>query len=355
MAGRCPASGVERAGRQSGRRAARRADAAVGRPRRAIVPGRSNDERVERGGSRGRERKRAVDERSKRLDDADERHARRVVRIPVLVRVDGQLEPRENLVRSAVDRDAAGRVRLPARDADREQRGARRGPFEVGRAVGADDEPRHLRSVAFRSARRRRVLARAPIATGVEDVEAGQERPPDVRVHEIDARVEQRNRDTRAREARELNVGAAGPTARKQLIDGAWRDCGRQGGTDGVHAPHIGRPDDDRERARVERSCEAVEYAVERRARARSAHLSGRGRSGPSAVPGARSASSPAPAPRSRRHRLWQRGSRARADRERRSTVLRAVARAGLRAGSPSRPHPWPARPRPPRRHPRAA
>ena len=80
------------------------ADAPVAGPGAAVVPGRDDDERVELGRAGDRARERAVGEGGERLDHADERDPRRVVRVAVAVRVDRALEPGEQLVGARVDR-----------------------------------------------------------------------------------------------------------------------------------------------------------------------------------------------------------------------------------------------------------
>ena len=180
--GRASTPRVDRAGRESGGRAARPADAAVRRPRRPVVAGGGDDERVERRGSRRGGGERAVRERGERLHHADESHAGGIVRIAVLVRIDRELDPGEELIRPAVDGDPAGGVRLPAGDSDRQQRRARGDALEAGRAARADDEARHLGAVALGPAGRRRVLTGARVAAGIEHVEPAQERIADVRV-----------------------------------------------------------------------------------------------------------------------------------------------------------------------------
>ncbi len=195
VTGRAPASRVDRARGERRGRTARAADAAVGRAGRPVVAGGGDDERVERGRTCRRGGERTVGERRERLDDADEGNAGRVVGITVLVRVDGELEPGEKLVGAAVDGDSPGRVGLPPRNADRQQRGPWRDALEPVRPVRADDEARHLGAVALGPTRCGRILTGARVAARVEHVEAPNQGAADIRVHEIDARVEQRHRD----------------------------------------------------------------------------------------------------------------------------------------------------------------
>ena len=179
--------------------------------------------------------------------------------VAVLVRVDGQLETGEHLIRAAVDRHAAGGVRLPACDPDRQQRRSRRDARQPGRPSRADDEPGHLGSVPLRPSRRGRVLTGTGVAPRVEHVEPGQQGTANVGVDDVDAGVEQGNRHACAGEPRNPDVGAP-PAADLEQVAGV--DCGRDGGAHREHAQHIGVAGDDRQRARVERGREPVENAV---------------------------------------------------------------------------------------------
>ena len=111
-------------------------------------------------------RKRPVGEGRERLDDAHEGDARRIVGVTILVRVDRELDPGEELIGAAVDRDSAGRVGLPPRHPDRQQRGAGRDPLEPARTSRARDEARHLGAVTLRPAGSGRILAGARVAAG---------------------------------------------------------------------------------------------------------------------------------------------------------------------------------------------
>jgi hypothetical protein len=93
------------------------------------------------------------------------------VRVAVGIWVDGSLEPREQLVGAAVDGDAALRVGLPARDADRQERRAGRDSVEPLRAAVADDEPRELRAMALGPTRLRRVLLGRGVAARIQLVD----------------------------------------------------------------------------------------------------------------------------------------------------------------------------------------
>ena len=108
----CSGAAPARVGRRDSERAggaAGRGDAAVRRPRGAVVPGGCDDEGAEGERAARRARERAVRERRERLHYADERDAGGVVRVAVGVRVDGGLQAGEQLVGAAVDGDACPR------------------------------------------------------------------------------------------------------------------------------------------------------------------------------------------------------------------------------------------------------
>ena len=109
---------VERADGQRGGRATGPGDVAVRRRRSTVVPGRRDDERVERERTRDGEGLRAVGEAGERLGERNERDARSVVRVAVAVRVDRSVEPGDDLVAARVDRPVAEPVGLPACDAN---------------------------------------------------------------------------------------------------------------------------------------------------------------------------------------------------------------------------------------------
>ena len=221
VAGRAAAARVDRAHGERGRRAARPADAAVGRPGGPVVSGRGDEERVEGGGSRGSGRERAVGERGEGLDDADERDPGGVVGVTVLVRVDCELDPGQELVGAAVDGDAARRIGLPAGDADRKQRRSRRDPLQAGRSVGAGDEARHLGAVPLGPPRNGRVLTRARIADRVEDVEAAEQRAANVRMDESTPVSSSATVTPDPVRAGDADVGAPARRRRRRCVDGA--------------------------------------------------------------------------------------------------------------------------------------
>ena len=337
MPGRAPASRVDRAGGERRGRAAGAADAAVGGTRRPVVAGRRDHERVERGRSRGRCCERAVGERRERLDDADERDARRVVGVAVLVRVDRELDARR-----AAGRCGRRRRRRRPRPAASPRRGsaaarrpARRPASPAGRPSRRRGPPSRCRGA--RAAGCGRVLAGARVAAGIEHVEPPDRAPPDVRVDEVDAGVEQGDRDPGAREARECRHPAAARRATpSEIVDAARVDRGGNRRPHREDALHVGVALDDRERAGVERGREPVEHAVvgvlglDRRAVERKPreHVAlarrGRGRPGALLLLGRDAAGG--------ERRAW----RATASRGRRSSARRAGPRAGRRAGSPS-------------------
>ena len=259
-----PPPRVDRPGGESRRSSARPADAAECRSGRAIVPGGGDDERVQRGRPRRRGGERAVGEGGERLHDADERHAGCVVSIAVLVRIDRELDSCQELIGSAVDGHAARGVRLPARDADRQQGRSRSDAGQVGRAAGPDDEPRHLRAVTLRPARCRRILAGTRIAAGVEHVEARPERSPEIRVVEVDTGIEQRHGHALAREARDPDIDPAATGDVEDVVDPIRGSRRRDRCSHGIDPLDVRVTLHDRERPGIEWSREPVQDAVVR-------------------------------------------------------------------------------------------
>jgi hypothetical protein len=82
------------------------------------------------------------------------------------------LESGEKLVGARVHGEAALGARLPAGDADREERRARRGPPELGGAAAADQETCRLGAVPLDERRVGRMGPRRPASVRVEDVDA---------------------------------------------------------------------------------------------------------------------------------------------------------------------------------------
>ena len=188
-------------------RAAGSRDAPVAGPCLSVVAGGDDREHVEIGRPGDRAWQRAVRERRVRLDHPDEGDARGVEHVAVVVGIDGRLEPGEDLIRARVDAVAALGVRLPAADADRKDRGARRDPVQAVRTLGPGDDPGELGRVALRPTRNRRVRLRDSAAAGVDDVDAREHAAAQVGMGRIDARVEQRDRDAGAVETRDLEIG----------------------------------------------------------------------------------------------------------------------------------------------------
>ena len=150
-----------RVGRADGQRSGRAAGAGDASERRAggaVVSGGDDDERVETERSVDGACGRVVRECRVRRRHSDERDARGVMGVAVGVRVDRALEPGDQLVRARVEGEAAAAVRLPAGDADRQDRRAARDPVRGRRPAVADEDARHLRAVPLdveRTPRRR--------------------------------------------------------------------------------------------------------------------------------------------------------------------------------------------------------
>ena len=151
--------------------------------------------------------RRAVLEGCERLGDPDERDPRRVESDAVQVRVDGALEPGDQLVGAAEDRPAPARLALPARDPDREHRRPGRDAVHLPRAFGADEEAGHLRAVPFEPCRVLRAGPRVRVAGVAHDVVAARDLAEDVRVVRVDARVEQCDRHAAPVEPGRLTSG----------------------------------------------------------------------------------------------------------------------------------------------------
>ena len=192
------AAQVDRADRQRRGRAAGTGDAAVARACRAVVARRRDDERVEPCGTGGRTRERAVGERRERLGDADERDARRVVRVAVGVRVDGALEPGEHLVGSARRRPSprSRRAASPRRGSAAASRPAQRRTARRGRPTRRRALP--SRSRAARAPPARPAVAAARASAPADDVDPRCDAPAQERMRTVDAGVEQRDRDAAA-------------------------------------------------------------------------------------------------------------------------------------------------------------
>ncbi len=196
-------AGVQRTDGERRRSAAGAADTAVGWTGRAVVAGGHDDEHVQchRSGRRLGERTRA--ERGERLRHPDERDTGGVVCISVAVRIGGRLEPGDHLVGPGIDGHASGCVGLPPGHADGADRSSGRdSPQAAGAAVPGDDA-RELGSVPLGPPGDGWVRPCGRVASGIDDVDPGKEAATDVRMAEIDAGVEQGDRDPRAVEPRQ--------------------------------------------------------------------------------------------------------------------------------------------------------
>ena len=116
-------------------------------------------------------------------------------------------------------------------------------------------------SVALEPRRVVGVGARDRATLGIEHVDPLEKPVPDVGVRDVDAGVEQRDRDAapvEARDARQLGPAPGAPREglAAQLVR---RERGRIGRTDGIHAGHVAVALEQRERSAVDRSREAVE------------------------------------------------------------------------------------------------
>ena len=238
--------------------------AAVARACGTVVAAGRDDERPERERPAAGSRERAVRERRERLDDTDERDPRRIVRVAVGVRVDGRLEAGEHLVGAGVDGDAAVRVGLPAGDPDRQQRRAGSDAVEPGGPADSDDETREPGPVPLGPSRLGRVRLGRRVAVRVEDVDPVQQPALEVRVAQVDARVELRDGHAGAVEAGDLQ---ADPTAagcpERLAVERRARQRGGVRGAHGVDARDRGVALDRREKRRVDRAGEAVEHPDE--------------------------------------------------------------------------------------------
>ena len=251
-------SEVGRTDRQSGARPSGPRDAPVAGAGDAVVPPWSDDERVQPQRSGNRACRGAVLEGGERLRHAHERHPCSVERDPVQVRIDRVLEPGDQLIRSPEDRPAPARLALPAGDPDRQDRRTGRDAFDLRRPLGADEQAGELGPVPLETGRVLGARLGTGVGARVDGVVAGEHLAEDVRLLRVDARVQERDRDSAAVEARQRDSGP-GADARREpaLLDQARRDGGRIRDADRIHARHLGRTLEIGDRARVERSREA--------------------------------------------------------------------------------------------------
>ena len=136
-----------------------------------------------------------------------ERDPGRVVGVAVPVRVDGALEPGEQLVGPRVDRVPAAVVGLPARDPDREHGRGGCDAGEPGRAARPDEQAGHLGAVAFELRRIGRLRLCAGVGAAAEHVEPVENVPVQVRLVQVDAGVEQRDRHAAAGDPGQPDAG----------------------------------------------------------------------------------------------------------------------------------------------------
>ena len=249
---------IDGADRQHRRCSARAGDAAVAGTCRTIVPGGSDDERVESSRTRGSARDRAVGKTGERLRNADECDTRRVVRIAVAVRVDRSLEPGENLVRASVHRPARGRVALPPRDTDRQHRRARCNTRECAGTAGADQQTGHLRTVPLELSRLVRARSRQCAGLTTDDVDASRDATAQEGLGTIDTRIEQSDRHAAAVLVGQPDVRTLAELGARQQ-PGAERS--RVGGAHRIDACHLRGALEQRDAARVERGREPVDRA----------------------------------------------------------------------------------------------
>ena len=183
------------------------------------------------------------------------------MRVAVLVRVYGPLEPRDQLVGARVHRPAAPDNLLPARNADRKHRGAGRNTREPLRPPGADKQSRHLRPVPLEPGRivglRRGKRVKVAVA---EDVDPVLDSSPEERLGPVDARVEQRDRDAAAVEPRQHDLRAMRSAACKLVLrQQLGRDRGGVSDPHRVNAGDLPLPLEERDGLRVECGGKAVD------------------------------------------------------------------------------------------------
>ena len=168
----------ERIGRRGGR-----ADGALRPGGRALLPGRRQDQRAERGGATtARASGEPLEGRVGRVD-ADERDRDVVVGGAVAVGVDGALEPREQLV--------GGRDLLEPRAL---RRGLQAGDADRQHALAGGDEDAGQRGAAGLAPPAARIGRRRRVVVAVDGVVAGLQPAGEQRMAGVDAAVEHRDR-----------------------------------------------------------------------------------------------------------------------------------------------------------------
>ena len=183
------------------------------------------------------------------------------MRVTVFVRIDRPLEAGDQLVGPRVDRPAAGDVLLPARDADRQHRGARRHPGESFRPAGPDEQACHLGPVSLepRGVVRLGRGERMEVAVA-EHVDSVLDASSEERLRPVDAGVEERDRDSAAVEARQHDLRAMRSAARELVLGQELRGDRRWvGDARRIDAGHLGLPFQQRDRLGVERGREPVD------------------------------------------------------------------------------------------------
>ena len=206
---------VDGADGQRARRSTRAADAAVPGAGVPVVPGGSDDERVEAQGTGRSARGRAVDEGGEGLADADERDPRGVMRAAVPVRVDRALEPGDQLVGAAEEAPAC-RARSVA--TLRPGSAGGRHAAQPLRAPQGPSEPATMPAnwVPWRSRREASsgFASGSGIAVAVDHVTTLDDLAEEEGVVALDSRIEERNGDAVPVVARQRQ-SAGGPLRRR--------------------------------------------------------------------------------------------------------------------------------------------
>ena len=230
-------------------------DAAVPRACTTVVAGRDDRQGIEAGRPRHGSRKRAIRERGIRLHHPDQRDARSVVCVAVVVRIDRRLEAGQDLVGTGVDGVPTFCVWLPAGDPYRQDRSSGRNAVEPSRAIRPGDDPCELGAMALGPAGNRRMRLCDATAPGVDDIDARENAAAEVGVRRVDSGVEQRDGHAGAVETRDL-----------QIRDRRRQDSTRLVGLGWVCDPHRKHADDlsivveKCERRRVESRREPVDH-----------------------------------------------------------------------------------------------
>ena len=123
------------------------------------------------------------------------------MRVAVAVRIDGALQPCEELVTARVNELAPVGGRLPPGHTDRQDGRPGGDPVQPVRSVDAGDEPGHLRTVALDLRRVPRVSRRTRVGAAADDVDTGQQPTAQEGVREVDSGVEQGDRHAAPLEA----------------------------------------------------------------------------------------------------------------------------------------------------------